>query len=347
MGEVQWTAYPHVAACAPARAWLQMQAQLCLAPKTIAAYGDSLNDYLSFCARCDLTPTTVTREQIATYVQDLTTRPRARPSRVRTLDAPAGLANATIQLRLTVVRLYHDHLVETQVRSDNPVGRGRYTPGNAFGGKRDRALFARHQKLPWIPSDDQWHTILTSLREESPRNRLMLLLAYDGALRRGELLGLRVDDLDVAFRHVRVRAESAKNGAARTVFYSEATSRALAVYLPQRRALSAAPGPLFLSQSRRNRAQPLSPLMWSKIVAGLAARAGLPQFTTHTPRHLRLTHMARAGLDLHKIALYAGHRSLQTTMLYIHLSGVELVEAVTRGMAGIDRWLAAALQEME
>jgi integrase/recombinase XerD len=34
--------------------------------------------------------------------------------------------------------------------------------------------------------------------------------------------------------------------------------------------------------------------------------------------------MARAHMDLHQIALYAGHASLQTSMLYIHLSGVEL-----------------------
>jgi integrase/recombinase XerD len=53
------------------------------------------------------------------------------------------------------------------------------------------------------------------------------------------------------------------------------------------------------------------------------------------------------GISRSKIAVYAGHRNIQTTMLYIHLSGVELAEAVTRGMAGIDRWLAAVLQEGE
>src|SRR5690349_6765358 len=107
MGDVHWEAYPYVAACQTARAWLQMQAQLCLAPKTVAAYGESLNDYLSFCARCQLTPAAVTRAHIAAYVHDLATRPRARSAHVRTLDAPVGLANATIQLRLTVARLYY------------------------------------------------------------------------------------------------------------------------------------------------------------------------------------------------------------------------------------------------
>ncbi len=345
MVEIRWDAYPQIAASETARTWLQMQAHLRLAPKTVAAYGESLEDYLSFYRRLHVSVTDATREQVAAYVHDLATRPSARASKLPLNGAPAGLANATIHLRLTVARLYHAYLVETQVRTDNPVGRGSYTPGNAFGGKRDRSLLARYHKLPWIPSDDQWRTLLVAVRAEPLRNRLLLLLAYDGALRRAELLGLRLDDLDVAFRQVRVRAECAKNGRERVVFYSEGTGRLLAAYLQHRRALSAAPGPLFLSESRRNRGQSLSPFMWSKVVTRLAAQASLPQFTTHTPRHLRLTHLARAGLDIHKIATYAGHRSVQTTLLYIHLSGVELAAAVATGMAGIDQWVAALLED--
>lgn len=346
MGAVRWEAYPHVARSETARAWLQMQAHLCLAPKTIAAYGESLNDYLAFCARAQIAPTAATREQAAAYVHDLATRPSCRARTQPLLSAtPPGLANATIQLRLTVARLYHDYLVESQLRPDNPIGRGRYTPGNAFGGKRERGLLARYRKLPWIPSDEQWRALLTTARAEPLRNRLLLVLAYEGALRRAELVSLRLDDLDVAFRQVRVRAETAKNGRERIVFYSEGTGRLLAAYLPQRRALSPTPGPLFLSASRRNRGQPLSPLMWSKIVAQLARRADVPQFTTHTPRHLRLTHLARAGLDLHQIATYAGHRSVQTTLLYVHLSGVELAQAVATGMAELDRWVATVMEQ--
>jgi integrase/recombinase XerD len=118
------------------------------------------------------------------------------------------------------------------------------------------------------------------------------------------------------------------------VGYSTVTGRLLEAYLQRRRSLCATRGPLFLSESHRNTAGPLSLVMWSKAVQKLAGRAGLPRFTTHTPRHLRLTHLARARMDLHQIATYAGHRSLQTTMLYIHLSGVELTEAVTRSLAG-------------
>jgi hypothetical protein len=44
-----------------------------------------------------------------------------------------GLSNATLQQRLTAVRLFFDFLIEEGQRADHPVGRGRYTPGKAFG----------------------------------------------------------------------------------------------------------------------------------------------------------------------------------------------------------------------
>ena len=49
-------------------------------------------------------------------------------------------------------------------------------------------------------------------------------------------------------------------------------------------------------------------------------------------------------MDLHQIATYAGHRSLQTTMGYIHLSGIELTEAVTRSLAGFEQWITTILE---
>jgi len=235
--------------------------------------------------------------------------------------------------------------VEQQLRQENPVGRGHYVPGKAFGGVRDRKLLPHYHKLPWLPSDEEWQTLLRSLKGEFLRNQVMLLLAYDGALRREELVTLETNDFDFAYRQIRVRAEHAKNRRERVVGYSSVTSRLLEAYLQQRRTLTSKRGPLFLSESHRNASHPLALVSWSKIVQKLALGVSLPQFTTHTPRHLRLTHMARAHMDLHQIALYAVHASLQTTMLYIHLSGVELTDAVNRSLAGFEQWIEMMLGE--
>jgi len=343
MTDVQWESYPLVAKHERTRRWLQIQAHLQLAPTTIDAYGRSLNDFLHFCTERGIQPEAVTREQIALYVQDLASRPNPKGARLLSLENGRGLSNSTMQLRITVLRLFCDALVEEQLRQDNPVGRGHYVAGKGFGGTRDRGLIPHYQKLPWIPSDEEWQRLLRMLKADLLRNQVMLLLAYEGALRREELVTLEIGDFDFAYRQTRIRAEQAKNGAERVVGYGRITEQLLEAYLQQRRRLSTQRGPLFLSESRRNPGQPLSLVMWSKIIQRLAHDSHLPQFTTHTPRHLRLTHLARAHLDLHQIALYAGHRSLQTTMRYIHLSGVELTEAVTRSLAGFERWMDVML----
>jgi len=115
--------------------------------------------------------------------------------------------------------------------------------------------------------------------------------------------------------------------------------------------LSQKPGRLFLSESRRNRAAPITLWTWSKVIRCIADRAGLPRFSTHTLRHLCLTDLARAGWDLHEIACFAGHRNLETTQQYIHLSARDLAERLSRGMEQIHtartRCLAEALLEKE
>ena len=52
----------------------------------------------------------------------------------------------------------------------------------------------------------------------------------------------------------------------------------------------------------------------------------MPRFSTHATRHLCLTDLARMGWELHAIASFAGHRSTESTLKYIHLSGRDLAD---------------------
>lgn len=335
MAAVQWERYPWVTQTPMARAWLSYKANLGLAANTIDAYGRAIDDYLRFSDEQAVNWLGATREHMARYVQALSRRPNPKAERQYPLSKGIGLANATLRQRLTAVRLLYDYVMEEALRADNPVGRGRYTPGRSFGGQRERDLLPHYHKLPWIPTDEQWQLILRTARDEPVRNRLMLALAYDAGLRREELCSLATGDVDPAQRLLRVRAETTKNRQERIVPYSLATSRLYEAYLVQRSTLSRNRGPLFLSESRRNRTTPISIWTWSKVVRRLAVASGVSALTTHTPRHLCLTDLARADWDIHQIALFAGHRSVQTTLLYIHLSGRDLKEKIEKGMAAI------------
>ena len=72
----------------------------------------------------------------------------------------------------------------------------------------------------------------------------------------------------------------------------------------------------------------------------------MPQFSTHTTRHLCLTDLARMGWELHAIATFAGHRSTETTLTYIHLSGRELADKLARGMDQIHAWRVEMLARL-
>ncbi|MDP9350838.1 MAG: tyrosine-type recombinase/integrase [Chloroflexota bacterium] len=346
MSAVRWDRYPLVAAMPLGRTWLKIQGDLGLSPNTVEAYARGLEDYLRSLATSNINPLIATRAHIALYVGELRSRPGPRGDNARRLDSGAGLANATLQQRLTAVRLFYDFLVEEGVRADNPVGRGRYTPGRCYGGQRARGLVPRHRKLPWIPTDEEWRAILQAASGEPLRNRVMLALQYDAALRREELCSLRSGDVDPAHRLVTVRAETTKNRQERVVPYSEATGELFGAYLRERRRICAlGPGPLFVSESRRNRGQPISIWTWSKVIEGIARRSGVHRFSTHTPRHLCLTDLARAGWDIHEIARFAGHRSTDSTLAYIHLSGRDLAEKLGRTMAQVHAWGAQAAME--
>ncbi len=306
---VSWALFPRIAALPSAREWLQLQANRQLSPRTIEAYGRSLEDLLRFCEQQEppLSVETATKGDLAAYVQDLVTRPNPHGQQIIHLHSGHGLSDQTIQLRLTAARLYYDHLVEIGQRTRNPVGRGKYTRRNSFSVVRhptpadERPLVRRKPaRQPWIPSDEQFK-----------------------------------------------RPEICKNGSGRLVLFTQATATRLRAYLEHRRQIKAGLGLVFLSESDRNRASGISPEMINKIMRTIALRAGLPPFHPHTLRHLRLTHMARCGIAEQIIAEYAGHKSLDTTRLYIHMSGRDIAAAVTGRMEDLDTWIAATLKEVE
>lgn len=260
-----------------------------------------------------------------------------------------GLSAATVQQRLVTARLFFDFCLQRSLRQHpvNPVPRG-----SSRGAHPQRGLLPRRRRLPWVPTDTQWETLLTDLFAHEPlRNQALVLLAYDAALRRQEVLGLRLDDVDWPLGLIQVRAEVAKGGRARRVPISAASERVLSHYVQTVRAHllagfgGEAMGPLFLSESPRNPGVPLRPGAFNDIVDRLRERLDLPQLHPHTFRHLRCTILKRSGLDLDDIALFAGHASTSSTQLYIHLAPTDLARRLREATAAFDARLSQLIAE--
>ena len=113
---VLWDRYPAVAENDRAREWLQIQADVGLAHNTVEAYGRSLDGYLCFCADRRMDVISASRSDIAAYVSSLGQDPNSGTVEQRGAERKRVLSNATIQLRLTAVRLFYDYLVEEGLR---------------------------------------------------------------------------------------------------------------------------------------------------------------------------------------------------------------------------------------
>ncbi len=253
---------------------------------------------------------TLRADVVAAWIADMDQRPL--PSRDDAV-VEIGLSNATIQQRVVAVRSFYDYLVEDGLRERNPVRRGQ---SGRRGQRPQQGLKRRVIKAPWIPNENAWARVLAAAVDEPLHNRLMLALAYDGALRREELVSLDVDDLEPAWSLVHLRAETTKSQRAREVTFGAATGQLLVAYLRQRRQA------------------------FGRIDGALL------QLAPHTFRHLRLTDLARAEWTLEQIAQYAGHRDVATTMLYIHLSGRELAAKLRKATASVQARREALLASL-
>jgi site-specific recombinase XerD len=262
------------------------------------------------------------------------------------------LSDNTIAQRVVACRLFYDFLIHKGYRIDpvNPIERG----SDGRDGRRPvRGPVTKHQRLPWLPPDEIWEDFIHHLLlNEGARTQAMIMLCYDAALRREELMSLRVDDIDWAHEIITIRPDTTKGGRMRHVPVSGAVLHLVRHYLEgDRRALIAAyggdeNGPIFLSESTRNPGRPLAVGAFDEIMEQVREKVGLPALTPHTLRHQRCTILKRAGVSLDDIALIAGHKSTETTRLYIHMAPTELSKRIRTKVEPFDASIRQLVHQM-
>jgi integrase/recombinase XerD len=145
-----------------------------------------------------------------------------------------------------------------------------------------------------------------------------------GGLRRCEVLGLRFADLHLGER--RVFIAEGKGGHQRLVPVSARFFASLKAYLEGERPAGAATDRLFVVLKGPHRGRPLSAAGLDEIVEGARTRAGIPRLTCHQLRHTCLTRLREAGMALEAVQAQAGHRSIESTRIYLHLANGWLAE---------------------
>jgi integrase/recombinase XerD len=257
------------------------------------------------------------------------------PAQRLRIAGDGGVSARTVRRRLSSVSGLFAFL---QARGDveaNPVPRGLPTRRERQRPRQGVPLVRTPRTLPRILQPGQVDALLAALRTH--RDRAMAEAMVLGGLRRCEVLGLRLEDLQVASR--RVFIAEGKGGHQRQIPVSGRFFASVAAYLDAERPAGTATDRVFVVLKGPGRGRPLSAAGLDQILESARQRAGLGKVTCHQLRHTCLTRLREAGMALEAVQAQAGHVSIESTRIYLHLADDWLASQYRRAAEAIDAQL--------
>ena len=285
---------------------------------TVRAYESDLAQLIAFTAknagrkRYELTPDDLTPLSIRAFLGDLQKR---------------GISKASAARKLAAIRTFARYLRREGVIDDDPstlVG----TP-------------KREQRLPAHLGEAEMARLLEMPDGSEPlgrRDRAILELFYASGLRLSELVGLDIEDVNLAGRIVRVLGKGRKE---RLVPFNRSTEAALRAWLKDWEAIGsgaqpASPSarpvvkrrkvrvPVFLNYAGGRLSTRSVDRLVRKYVSACSTRFGI---SPHALRHSFATHLLQRGADLRAIQELLGHSRLSTTQRYTHVNATQMMDA--------------------
>lgn len=297
-------------------------------PSTWISYGYDLQVFLNSMPK---PVPEVTPADIFAFIESQ--REVSRPQRLggKRAYADSKLSNRTIKRRLCAISGFYEYL---RVCSDTPpkanpvprglVGRGTFW-SSKFGSHGISPLIRIPQTLPRPLDSEEVTKFLSSLRTK--RDKAMVLLMLFGGLRKSEVLGLTLKDVDFGQRTVLIT--DGKGGHQRIAAVSESVLKALLQYMNEERPASSSPK-LFLVLKGPHKGEPLSVRGLDMVIEYHREQAGTPGVQCHRLRHTCLTRLRQSGMSLEALQAQAGHKSMTSTGIYLHLCSRELREEYLR-----------------
>jgi integrase len=300
-------------------------------PNTVRAYAHDLSVFFRIVGK---EPVEVTSRDVLRFVAQQR-RPRSGAENVvRISDGGSGLSTSTIKRRLAAVSSLYGYLV---VRGDagvvaNPVPRGLPTRRSRHRDKGGIPLVKGVRRLPRILDAEEVEAFMAALRTD--RDRAMAQAMVLGGLRRCEVLGLRLEDLRLG--EWRVFIADGKGGHQRLVPISPTFFATVAGYMNHERPTDAPTDRLFVALKGPRRGQPLSVDGLDEVFTAARERAGLVHGTCHELRHTCFTRLKEGGMAIEALQAQAGHRSIASTRIYLHLGDDWLAGEYRRAAEAIE-----------
>ena len=211
-----------------------------------------------------------------------------------TLDClPKHLSNATYNRYKAAASVVFNYACRQYNLTTNPVG---LIPSKPEDNHRVRYLSVLERKR-----------LLAACKEVAwPKLYLLVLIAITTGARRGELLGLRWNDID--FERQTAYVQTSKNGQPRVLPLTNEVLAELNKFKSQEASL------IFNSELKPDR-----PMCFTKQWKKALVQAEIKDFRYHDLRHSCASLLAQSGASLLEIAEVLGHKQIQVTKRYSHL----------------------------
>jgi integrase/recombinase XerD len=260
-----------------------------LSRNTLESYERDLRKYFSFLD--DKEPGEITQQDVLGFLSMLSREGMAVPSQARSLSA---------------VRGFHRYLLTDGLSSSDPT----VNIDTPHGWTR----------LPKTLSSGEVESLLSQPDLADPlgiRDKAMLEVLYAAGLRVSELVGLRLQDINLERGYVVVVGKGSKE---RAVPLGEVAAVRVREYLDRARPLlikEAGSDSVFISLRKR---QITRQMFWERI-KHYVRKAGITRnVSPHTLRHSFATHLLDNGADLRSVQAMLGHSDISTTQIYTHVS---------------------------
>ena len=205
-----------------------------------------------------------------------------------------GLADSTIRKEIMLLRAFFDYLMERGIVKSNPA----------------RKIKAPREKegAPKYLTRKEVRRMLEVSREYSKRDHAIIALLYFGALREGELARI----MEVDWENMKIRILSEKTDEEQLITMNKPLAEAL-------------------KDVDLNEITSLHPNTIRKIVKKYAKLAGIKKRVyPHILRHSHATHSLKMGVDIRTVQKALRHKSIRSTMRYLHVIDEDIKEAVRK-----------------
>jgi integrase/recombinase XerD len=260
-----------------------------LSRNTLESYERDLRKYFGYLKIKE--PREIKQQDVLDFLSGLAREGMAVPSQARCLSA---------------VRGFHRYLLTDGLSSNDPT----VNIDTPHGWTR----------LPKTLSSGEVESLLSQPDLSDPlgiRDKAMLEVIYAAGLRVSELVGLRLQDINLERGYVVVVGKGSKE---RAVPLGEIAAVHLREYLDRARPLlikGASSDSVFISSRKR---QITRQMFWERI-KHYVRKAGITRSVSpHTLRHSFATHLLDNGADLRSVQAMLGHSDISTTQIYTHVS---------------------------